>query len=149
MATSSWLATWMDWDFLTKHSAIIHPESVAANDLPYRNGPDVSRELGGRKLLRYITPAQIGTFANGSTEPCYVTPTPYAPDEAARWLVLPSPQIVRRHVLILDPARIDLIQGPQWVAMGRGIQYILPRGFRADAITVPGAPGAHWEIEIN
>jgi len=149
METSSWLATWLDWRSLTQLGASIEPEALPPFSLPMRAGGGVADELGGRLLLRYITDAQLGTFRLGSPDACYATPTPYTPEEASRWLVLPAPQILRRHVLLLDPRRIGTIQGPQWVAMGRGIQYILPNGFPPEAIVVPGAAGSQWEVAIT
>jgi hypothetical protein len=88
-------------------------------------------------------------FQNGTDLPTYVTPTPYAPEETISWLFLPSARVPRTHVLLLDPAKIPLIQGPMWVAAGAGIQYVLPQGFPAQAIIVPGARGARWELEVR
>jgi hypothetical protein len=150
MSTSSRIATWLDYDMLTANGAVILPELVATSaPLPQRPGAEVARELGGRKLLRYLTDAQLGRFRDGTTRQTFVTPTPYTPEEASHWLVLPDPWIPRRHILILDPARIPWIQGAVWVAATNGLQYILPQGFPADAIIVPGAPGARWEVEVQ
>ena len=153
MATSSWLATWLDLDHLVQRQVTLHGPldgvGGGANVIPVRAGTSVAEELGGRKLLRYLTAVQFGQFRNGSDAEAYVTPTPYTSDEAGTWLVLPIPWIRREHVLVLDPARIPRIQGPMLVAGARGVQYILPEGFPAEAIVVPGAPGVHWEIEVR
>src|SRR5438552_3379730 len=85
-------------------------------------------------IIRYINPEQVGHFDAGTSRACYATPTPYAADEAARYLLLPFPQIPREHAYVLDPARVSSIQGPLWVAAGRGIQYYLPEGFPTEAI---------------
>lgn len=95
------------------------------------------------------TNAQVGEFRSGSLAPCFATPTPYASNEAVTYLVLPAVTIPREHVLLVDAARIPEIVGPMWVAIGKGIQYYLPVGFPEDAIVVPGAPGAHWEVEVS
>jgi hypothetical protein len=116
MGTSSWLATWLDWRSLTQLGTSVEPEGRLPSSLPVRAGGDVADEFGGRLLLRYVTDAQLGTFRLGSADACYATPTPYTPEEASRWLVLPAPQILRRHVLLLDPRQIETIQGPQWGA---------------------------------
>lgn len=110
---------------------------------------DVAREPAGKKLLHFVHPDKLGTFRNGSTRETFVTPTPYAPDEAPSWLQMPAAWVHRTHLLILDPAYIPAIQGPVWVATGRGIQYILSFGFPAAAIIVPGAPSGAWEIEVR
>jgi hypothetical protein len=151
MATSSWLATWLDFDYLTEGRGATLQAPLMPGDppLPARTGAEVAAELGGRKLLHYMTRYNVGRYQSGRSDPCYATLTAYSPEEATRWLVLPSSHIPRTHVLILDPAEIPLIQGPMWVAPLRGIQYILVNGFPAEAIIVPGAPGARWEIEVT
>ena len=102
----------------------------------------MAAELGGRLLLRYLTPAQVGSFTNGSDREHYVTPTPYAPDEAIRWLALPGVTVPREHALVLDPASIDVILGPRKVRWGGGIEYILPDGFPKAALHFA------WEVVV-
>lgn len=148
MGTSSWLATWLDYQFLIDQGAIVYQARQVSDTLPERGGEEVARELGGRKLLRYLLPEQVGSFRNGSTQLTFVTPTAYGPEEALIWLVLPASSSPRTHVLILEPSKISAIIGPIEVAAGRGIQYILPRGFPPEAIIVPGAPGAAWEVVV-
>jgi hypothetical protein len=114
-----------------------------------RPGTEIATELAGRKLMRLLTRRQVGAFTGGSTRETYVTPTPYDPREAVRWLLLPEPRVPRTHLLFLDPAQIPLVIGPMWVAWGRGIQYILPAGFPETAIIVPGAPRGRWEVEVT
>jgi hypothetical protein len=77
-----------------------------------------------------------------------VTPTPYRPEETLAWLVLPPSSGPRTYALILDPRFISAIQGPMLVAASRGIQYILVDGFPREAIVVPGAPDAAWEVVV-
>lgn len=148
MGTSGWLATYLDARFLVfEQAALIHQEGTL--NLPLRTGVEVARELGGRKLIRYMHAGQVGRFRQGSSDLTYTTPTPYSPEEASSWLVLPAPTLLRTHALILEPTLIPWIQGPQWVAMGSGIQYLLPQGFPAAAIIVPGAHDAQWEIVVR
>src|SRR5438105_6352071 len=101
----------------------------ADSPLANRSGTEVARELTGRLLLHYVTPANVGKYRNGRADPCYVTPTALSPEDTVAQLGLPAPNILRQYVLFLDPTRIGLIQGPQVVAFGKGIQYILPLGF--------------------
>jgi hypothetical protein len=144
------LATLMDVLQLRRQGvSILAPMDVTRFPHPARPGADVARELGGRPLLRYLTPAQQGRFLDGATERTYVTPTAYSPEEAIPYLLLPVPTVPRTLALILDPARITWVIGPMWAADGRGIQYILPEGFPRDAIIVPGAPGMRWEVSVD
>lgn len=114
-----------------------------------RPGSEISAELGGRLLLRFLRSDQTALFLNGSPGAHYVTPTPYTPEQAVFWLTLPDPLVPRTHLLFLDPARIPLVIGPMWVAWNRGIQYILPNGFSEEAIVVPGAPTGRWAIPVT
>lgn len=143
MATSPWLATWQDAQVLLAQGVtILDPITGGSVSHPVRSGVDIARELCGRMLLRYITPVQLrsGMFRSGSVDATFVTPTAYAVEDLASWLLLPGAHQRRTHVLVLDPAQIPQVQGPFWVALGRGIQYILPFGFPESAIVVPGAP---------
>jgi hypothetical protein len=76
-----------------------------------RSGVEVARELHGRLLIRYIVPRQLGEFDRGSTVQCYTTPTPYSPEEAVAYLVLPDPGTPRDYAYLLDPSRVPEIQG--------------------------------------
>jgi hypothetical protein len=144
------LATLLDMLQLRRQGVLIHPPAdVAAVSPPRRPGAEVARELGGRMLVRYLTPAQQGRFLAGTTEQTFVTPTAYSPEEAITYLVLPAPTVPRTLALVLDPTRIEWIIGPMWAADGRGIQYILPEGFPREAIIVPGAPGMSWEVSVD
>jgi hypothetical protein len=148
---SSYIAAANDAHFIEEVRGIrIMPPLTVGLPMPLaRPGTDVADELCGRKLMRFITRGQVGAFVGGTSKETFVTPTPFDPREAVRWLLLPEPLKPRTHVLFLDPAQIPLIIGPLWVAPGRGIQYILPSGFPAAAIIVPGAPGGHWEVEVG
>ena len=61
----------------------------------------VADEIGGRYLLRYLLPHQVGQFSNGSAETHYVTPTPYAPEETVHYLALPEPDQPRSYAPVL------------------------------------------------
>ncbi len=121
----------------------IAPRTIPDSRLPTRPGPDVAKELGGRYLLRYLLPHQVGDFRFGSDKRHYATPTPYAPEETVSWLYLPSPAQARCFVMLLDPSRILEIQGPRWVRLGKGIEYVLPKGFKREAIV------GGWELEVT
>ncbi len=146
MGICSSLATVLDEDMvfaLSTKSIKIYPSSTPDKDLDPKTGQEVSNELGKRYLLRYLLPSQVGLFRNGSDKRHCVTPTPYAPEETISWLALPSPTLPRTYVLVLAPDRIDSILGPRWIRLGKGIEYILPGGFRSDALALP------WEILVT
>jgi len=113
------------------------------DSLPMRLGGDVAIELGGRYLLRYMLPRQVGKYALGSDDRHYVTPTPYSPEDTVSWLYLPKPSEKRPYVMLLDPAKIPYVQGPRWARLGKGIEYILPRGFPREAVV------GGWELEVT
>jgi len=89
-----------------------------------------------------MLPAQLGRFRDGTSDPQYVTPTPYAPEETVSWLFLPRPESDRLFVMALDASKIPQIQGPRWVRCGKGIEYMLPAGFPRDAIVW------NWEMQV-
>ena len=113
------------------------------DSLPLKSGRDVALELGGRYLLRYMLPHQVDQFREGSRARHFVTPTPYSPEDTVSWLYLPKPTGDRPFVLLLDPASIPSLQGPRWVRLGNGIEYILPQGFPREAIV------AGWELKVE
>ncbi len=125
------------------HHATIAASSVLNGTLPRRPGPDVAKELGDRYLLRYLLPHQVGAYTSGSTDPHWVTPTAYSPEETVSWLALPAPRFPRSYVLLLKPDGIPSIWGPRWVRFGGGIEYYLPLGFPATALAFP------WEVEVR
>lgn len=144
--------TWLDLTFLVARGVEVHPPLEPGIPAPLRRpGAEIAAELGGRKLLRFLTRRQVHRhlFVKGTTTETFVTPTANAPQDVAAWLLLPSPEQRRSHVLILEPQAIPWIQGPLWVGWGKGIQCILPDGFPQSAIIVPGAPGVHRELEIS
>src|SRR5579862_8125589 len=115
MGTSSWLATLMDVELLARNGTTILPPLRPGVSYPERTGFEVAAELGGALLLRYITAEQLGRFDRGTEERSYATPTPYTPEEAVPWLLLPKAAVPRTHALLLDPARIARVIGPMWV----------------------------------
>lgn len=144
MGSVSWLATVLDQEMLeVARNVAIAPRPTPDAQLPRKTGSQVSAELGGRYLLRYLLPQQVGTYRRGSTQRHWATPTPYAPEETVSWLALPSPTQARLFVLLLDPAKIDDIWGPRWVRFGKGIEYLLPRGFPDGALALP------WELPVT
>jgi len=95
-----------------------------------------------------MLPHQVGEAGEGTTKTTYVTPTPYAPDDDATWLVLPRTTALRSHVAILEPAKLINIMRPLLVSGHAGLQYILESGYSQDAIIVPGAPKGQWIIPV-
>ena len=150
MGVSGWIATLVDWVVLEIKGKIdIQPVNTPIDQLKSKSGQDVAKEIGGRYLLRYLLPHQIGRFTNGSSSQHFVTLTPYSPEETIHYLALPAPAQPRTYVLLLDPGKIKCILGPQRIRGAPGIQYILPNGFPQEAIVVPGTPGAAWEIQVR
>ena len=150
MGTSSRLATMLDADMLLRHGVTIFPPNTPDDSLPVKFGSTVAEEIGDRYLMRYLLPTQLRDYLQGSTDrEHYVTPTPYSPEETVRWLALPGANIQRAYVLLLKPGEIESIKGPRWVHMGGGIEYLLPKGFKRDAIVDIGtAMGSKWAIEV-
>jgi hypothetical protein len=145
LGSSSWLATALDQELLEVVRGIpIAPRTTPINSPPLqKTGRQVSDELGGRYLLRYLLPHQIGSHTTGSDRPHWVTPTPYAPEETVSWLALPAPAQPRTFVMLLDPSKIPDIWGPRWVKLGKGIEYYLPRGFPGSALVFA------WELRVT
>ncbi|WP_159083214.1 hypothetical protein [Streptomyces sp. P3] len=142
MLTCSRTATTLDAKML---AGLIVPDWISDEKLREISGQDVANEIGGRCLLRYLRPEQMGSFFAGTSRKQYVTPTAYTPDEASRWLALVFPWILRRHVLLIDPKKIDRpVRGPRAIAGGFGIEYVLPEGFSAEAIANPG-----FDLEVT
>jgi hypothetical protein len=143
-ATAGSLATILDGEMLeVVHGVQIEARTVPDSKLPLKSGVQVAAELGGRYLLRYVLNRQLGSFLAGSTSSHYVTPTPYGSHEAISFLNLPLPRYHRHFLLLLNPLHIEVVQGPRWVRLGSGIEYILPKGFPKMAL-VWG-----WEQEIT
>jgi hypothetical protein len=137
MPVCSQLATQLDEEM--PGPAVISPAHTPISALPLKTGLDVSKELGGRYLLRYLLPHQVTLFSAGATALQYATPTPYSSTETLHWLALPG-TLPRDYVLLLDPSLIPWIRGPRRVRLAYGIEYILPGGFPRSAIVPPGIP---------
>jgi hypothetical protein len=135
MATCSAIATRLDEEMLALAGAHVYPPHTPLASMPARSGAAVAGDLGGRHLLRYLIRRQYGQFVSGTTNPQFVTPTPYSPTEAISWLALPTPAR-RDFVLFLDPKRLVDVRGPRRVLLGGGLEYILASGFPTAAIVV-------------
>ena len=109
--------------------------------MPPRPGPDISAELGGRYLLRYLIRKQYRLFTTGSGSLQFVTPTPYSSTEVISWLALPTPAR-REFVLFLDAMYLSNVRGPRRVLLGGGLEYLLASGFPASAILVG------WQVPV-
>jgi len=61
------LATVMDQEMIeVVRGIVIAARATPHEELPRKDGSAVAAELGGRYLLRYLLPHQVGLFANGS-----------------------------------------------------------------------------------
>lgn len=136
MSTCSRLTTTLDGQML---QGKISGEWVTDTSLKEKTGGEVSEELGGRYLLRYLRDDQKGSFFAGESRPQFLTPSPYAPEEASIWLALFFPWIVRRYVILVDPKQVGRpIRGPRAIFGGFGVEYLMPEGFPAEAVVHPG-----------
>jgi hypothetical protein len=136
MSSAAKLATELDEIMLGK---AIYARMSDIASLPERTGADVYAELKGRPLLRYIPLEQVHEADSGrNLLETFVTPTPAAVEDLTRYFAIPRPDLSRGYVIKLDPREIDVIKGPRWVNSGQGIEYILPNGFRPEAVMSPG-----------
>ena len=140
-----------DWHMIEiEHGVRIHLPPRHDSDPPAaRHGSDVMGELGGRFLLNYVAGWQVGRYDRGRPERCWVTPTLYAPEDVTSYILPPVANETREYAYLLDPSKVALIEGPMWVAVGGGIQYVLPVGYPEEAIYVPDDPTGHWAIRIH
>lgn len=134
---SSWLATKLDE--LMLEGKILHPDTID-EEMPLRSGAEVAGEIAGRMLLRYTWDQNEA----GRDSPTFVTPTPLSQEEVPHWLNLPNRALPRPWVLLIDPAQVEVVQGPRWCSMGQGIEYLLPHGYADEAIY-----GRPWVVEIR
>ena len=159
MSTCGQLATKLDEEMLLQRLIDIAAPNTTDGELisPYstykKDGPRVFDELGGRFLLKYLRPEQVGAFTGEDATARglhYTTPTPYAPDdEMVLHLTSPFVRVPRLYVLVLDPRRIDLICGPRRVHWGHGVEYLLPDAFPQEAIAVPNLDSRfRWELAV-
>jgi hypothetical protein len=140
---ASRLARVLDQEMIERAGTAIASAMTPDADLPLRRGVEVSSELGGRFLVRYMTRRQLGLFSGGSTGQHFVTPTPLSHSEVRAVLALPAVAQPRPFAMLIDPAKVADIRGPRWIRGGDGIEYLLPSGFPANALPLA------WEIEIR
>ena len=81
---------------LHRAGTIIAAAQTPEASLQLRSGNDVSQELGGRLLVRYMLRKQVGQFASGSSVKHFVTPTPLARTDIGSVLALPNVTVPRR-----------------------------------------------------
>ena len=63
MGVCTWLATLLDREMLVvRHGVPIEPDTMSIHKLPRKTGHQVADEVGGRYLLRYLLPHQVGLF---------------------------------------------------------------------------------------
>lgn len=122
---------------VVKRGAAIAIASLEVRNLPTRSGVDVAEELNGRPLIRYMAQWQAEAFSGAEEgKEVFTSPTPLNAEDGPLWLALPAAWTPRAYVVYLDPAKIDLIQGPHWVDGGLGIEYLLPDGYSAAATII-------------
>jgi hypothetical protein len=123
----------------------IAPASELDTSLPRQTGLEFAAFIA-RLLIRYLRNHQVGLLTSGSSRPQWVTLTPYSGPETISWLALPVPRDAPTHALLLNPARMGSypIDGPRWVRLGGGVEFLLPMGFPSAAISPPG-----WELELR
>jgi hypothetical protein len=130
----------------------IAPFGTEKASLAQKTGHEVSVELGGRYLITYLLPWQVGTLLHGADHLVYFTPTVLSRTEIG-YLATPSTHIIRTHALLLDPNKLPsgyTVLGPRLIDMGGGIEYLLPNGFPREALVNIGAePDTIWEVEID
>src|SRR3989338_37936 len=154
MTTTSWMATLFDARMIERRPKNIRiaPPGTSVGALSILNGNALRKQLGGRYLFRYLRSNQIGQLVNGVGTRQYVSPTPYSPGEAVKWLALPRPNYPPTFVLFLIPDHLRNIRGPRYVLLGGGIEYILEDGFDKNAlVSVSPDPSnqPRWEISIH
>ena len=153
--TNSRLATLLDEFMLVQASVgAIYPSGTLNAQMIPKDGAAVSNELGGRYLCRYLTPVRAVQPLTATSMSTYVTPTPFTPNEAGRWLAVPAPTVLRTHVILIDPGQLSLAQGypilgPKWVRGGLGIEYVLPAGYPVNAIVPVGLPAGRWPLLVT
>jgi hypothetical protein len=133
MSCGFW-ATYLDHQMLVRSGTSIAASNTPDTMLAVKTGAQVADELGGRFLIRYLRRSEVSQYLYGNTARHFVTPTPYSATDCVAYLALPEPTMRRGHLLLLDPMKIDEISGPRWVEAGRGIEYLLPRGFTQSAL---------------
>ena len=158
MGTSSYLATFSDARMIelprppgAPLTKIYHPGTPLVQMPPFQ-GNTLKTQLGGRYLVRYLRGDQVGNLVNGIRTRQYVSPTPYSPGEAVKWLALPRPNCPPKFVLLLITDHLRNIRGPRYVLLGGGIEYILEDGFDKNALVSVSADPSNqprWEISIR
>ncbi|MGX1912416.1 hypothetical protein ACWIID_26660 [Streptomyces phaeochromogenes] len=139
--SAGWLATALDFEMLPPASK---PGDVDVTEMPDRSAAEVAEELGGRHLLHYVHESRRGTLAlRDRWGPCFVTPTPYSPEEASQYLYLPEPERLRYVAFLICLDGIDAVRGPARVSIGGGIEYYLPYGFTRDDVET------RWEVTVR
>lgn len=106
-------------------------------------------EIGDRYVIRYLTAWSIRTAPLGSSDPTFVSPTPFTPTEAAIWFSLPGAE-PRSWYVLLDLRLIDWVQGPRYEQFGGGLEYLLPNGYpEAAVVAIASRPGTRWALRIT
>lgn len=108
----------------------IWPENALAG-MPMRTGPEIARELAGRKLIRLTQDQHEGPRDGRET---WLTATTACPKCAGPIFHLPKQHAERSWAIPIEPEKVGEIQGPRRCIMGIGLEYYLPNGYGADAM---------------
>ena len=85
--TASWLALVLDQEMIeVAKSGYIASRSTPDHLLSRKTGKEVANELGYRYLIRYLLPAQVGKFTQGTANRQYVDSDT---NSASRYCFLP------------------------------------------------------------
>lgn len=131
------VATWLDRHMLQNRRIKVYEWFVSDDELPLKTGRKVSKELGGRLLVRYLLAEQAGGSVNGTRQRTWLTPTGLCANAVSGVLKLFVPHRPRTLAMFIDPAKLPdnlAIRGPRYVEGGLTIEYVLEAGFPASAV---------------
>lgn len=133
------LATFLDHWMLERNDRVAARGAGIASGftdpaaLPSLSGAQLSAELGGRLLLRYIREHELEEAHNGTARAVWATPTPLGPRDAVDVLALPRAWEPRDYLVLIRPEEVIEARGPRWVLGGGGIEYLLTSGYPLSA----------------
>lgn len=134
MSGSCVLAHSLDTLFLLERRAGQNPEiwpEKLLNGIPTRTGPEIAKELAGRKLIKFALDQFEGARPGKGS---WVTVTPSCPKCAGVMFHLPRERIERHWAILVDAEKVGEIQGPRRCMIGYGFEYYLPKGYTEDAL---------------
>ena len=112
------LAITLDVEQIQRGSTVFASPLTNVKLMADRSGSEISEEIGGCYLVRYLLQTQVSEFLSGSSKEHWVTPTPFKPSDLGSTSALFSPHKPRSYALILNPLEIKVIRGPSRVRLG-------------------------------